>query len=128
MWELWMLDSQLDVEQTLGLLEEAERTGRKGLVLATRLNDLRLTRSLLIGLAITSLRRDDLERAGTLWGAVAEIEREAPLLALHPEYPTYTEPLTACTANRFLIGCEAGRLLTLTRAVELALAEDQTEP
>ncbi len=128
MWVLWMLDFQLEVELELGLLDQAEETGREGLELAMQLDDQLRARSILIGLARAALLQGELEHAGTLWGAVADVERDTPLLALHPEYAESTEPLTSCKADRFVAGSEAGRLLSFEQAAARALGNAQTEP
>jgi predicted ATPase/class 3 adenylate cyclase len=128
MWALWSLAWQLDVELEFGLLEQAEQTGREGLELATQLDDRLRARSLLVGLARVALDQGQLERAGTLWGAVAEAERETPLLALIPEYAESAAPLASCTADSFLAGSDNGRLLSLEQAAARALEDAQTEP
>jgi predicted ATPase len=128
MWMLWMLDGQLELELKLGLLDEAEATGRDGLDLATSLDDRRLIRSLLTGLALIALRRGDRERAGALWGVVAELEREDPLLAHDDLFSEFATPLRESEDKRFLAAVEAGRALSLPGAVGLALDAAQTLP
>ena len=129
LWALWMRNALLDVELELGLVAEAERSGREALALATSLEDERLARSILTGLALAALERGDLERAGTLWGAVAAAEAEAPLLRLGHSFAGYAARLEACADGRFLAAAGAGGREPLARAVALALGEEpQTSP
>jgi predicted ATPase/class 3 adenylate cyclase len=128
MWALWTLDSQLEVELQLELLDDAERTGREALALATRLDDWRLARSLLVGLALVALRRAEPERAGALWGPVLEAEHDTPLLRLWPEFEAFSSPLAMCTDARFLAAVTEGRARSLEQAVAIALDGDQTVP
>ena len=127
LWTLWQLDSQLEVEVELGLLADAEQTARRGLELARRLEDRRLTCSLLTSLGLAALRAGDLERAGTLWGAVLETLRELP--TGFSEYLTVAAaPLRDCTAESFVAAVDRGRGLALDDAVSLVLEPAQTEP
>jgi hypothetical protein len=128
MWMLWQLDGQLELELKLGLLDEAETTGRDALDLATSLDDRRLIRSLLTGFALIALRRGERERAGSLWGVVAELEREDPLLGHDHLFIEFATPLRESEDPRFLAAVEAGSALSLAGAVALALDAAQTLP
>jgi hypothetical protein len=127
-WELWQLDRQAVRELELGLLDDAERTGREGLELARRLDDHRLMRTLLASLALVALRRADPKRAGTLWGAVDAAETDEPLVSLHEQFREVVAPLHDCADPRFLAAVDKGRALPTSQAVAVALDEGQTVP
>jgi hypothetical protein len=127
LWRLWELDTQLELELRLGLLDDAEHTGREGLELARRLDDRRLTTSLLTGLALVALRRGDEARAGILWGAVVASQRENGVIP-SSEQVALAAPLAGCASGRFLEAVEDGALLELGQASSIALGEPQTEP
>ena len=127
LWALWQLASELELVLDLGRPAEAEAPGRKGLRLARRLDDRRLSAWLLAGLALVALRRARLEQAGTLWGGFLAAQLEQPVL-LPPDFDDFTGQLRDCRDARFLAGVEDGRLLPLDRVVELALGESQTVP
>ena len=127
LWTLWQLDSQLEVEVELGLLSDAEQTARRGLELARRLEDRRLTCTLLTSLGLAALRAGDVERAGGLWGAVREALQELP--TGFSEYVTSAaKPLRDCTAESFVAALDRGRGLALDDAISLVLGDAQTEP
>jgi predicted ATPase/class 3 adenylate cyclase len=127
MWELWMLDQQLDRELELGLLDDADRTGREGLAIAARLDDRRLMRSLLASLSLVALRRGAPRRAGMLWGAVAAAEEDDPLLSLREAFGEDVAELDACVDPRFRAGVDEGRALSVADAATAA-DEPQTVP
>jgi hypothetical protein len=83
-------------------------------------------RWLLTGLALVALRRGELQRAGTLWGAVEAAEQEAPIITLDPALAPYIESLASCDDAGFRAGLEAGRLSTLASTVTFALVQDET--
>jgi hypothetical protein len=128
-WAMWMLDDVLHVELALGLPEDAERSGREALALAVRLQDDRMARNIVIGLALVALARGDVERAGTLWGAVDAAERERPLARLWNGYAEFVAPLADRDDEHFLEAVSVGCSEPLDRVVSLALAEpSQTSP
>ena len=127
LWTLWQLDHKLEVEVELGLLADAEETARAGLALAQRLEDRRLTCSLLVTLGLALLHGNDLERAGTIWGSVLAALRELPTpVAQH--LTAVAAPLRDSTAERFVAAVERGQHIPLDEAVSLVLEPDQTEP
>jgi hypothetical protein len=129
MWSMWQLQNMLEVELQLGLLENAERSGRMALEQATGLEDERVVRSALVGLALVALDRGDLERAGTLWGAVDAAERDQPLLSLWDGFADSAAPLAGQVEERFREATVSGAEQPLSHAVALALAEpSQTSP
>lgn len=85
-----------------------------------------MTLSALVGLARIGLERTRLERAGRLWGAVlAEMERAPP-----PQRDALEQdalPLATEQDAPFLDAVVVGRAEGLEAAVELALADAQTE-
>ena len=127
LWALWQLDSQLEVEVELGLLSDAERTARRGLELANRLEDRRLTCSLLTSLGLAAFRGGDLERAGALCGAVFEALPELPA-PISSALMAAAAPLRDCADERFVEAVERGRSISLEETVALVLESNQPEP
>ena len=129
-WELWELRAVFDLELSGGTLEAAGAAGRRALLLARQLQDLRLTLRTLTGLAVVAAQEGDLETAGRLWGLVLE---ELPGAALQRPEILYelAAPLADLTDDGFLAGVEIGRSSTIEEAIALALGEvepSQTEP
>lgn len=121
-WELWQLTALLDLELVGGMTEAVGATGRRALVLARQLHDLRLTLRTLTGLAVVAARKGDLDAAGRLWGMVLE---ELPRAAVQrPEvFYELASPIADLTDDRFLAAVEVGRSSTIEEAVALALGE-----
>ncbi|MDH4347026.1 MAG: hypothetical protein OEW31_11890, partial [Thermoleophilia bacterium] len=128
LWELWQLSSQLELELELELLDDAERTGRAALRLATRLDDRVRLRLVLLFLARVAFLRGDLRRAGTLWGTLSQAEDEAPVLSPRDWFGELSAPLRDHDEASFVDAVDAGRLLTLADAVRLVLESPQTVP
>jgi len=126
-WEAWTLDALLDLELSAGNLDDAERVGRDALLVARSIEERLVTLSVLVGLARVALERANVDRAGRLWGAVlAEMERAPP-----PQQDALERdalPLAAEGDARFLDAVAVGRAEGLEAAVELALADAQTDP
>jgi predicted ATPase/class 3 adenylate cyclase len=126
-WEAGVLENLLDLELEMGHLDDAERTGHDALRVAVSIEEQLLTLAALVGLARIELERGRFERSGALWGAVlAEMERSSPIQRQALE--EYARPLAAEDGERFRDAVAVGRAAGLEAAVELALAEAQTEP
>ena len=95
---------------------------------AEQLHDRDYTLWLLSLLAVVALRNDDLERAGLLWGATSEEEREHPPARDWEEIDELRSALVGSGDPAFLAAVEHGRLYALEDAVEIALDESQTVP
>ena len=110
-----------------GNLDVAERVGREALRVARSIEERLVTLSALVGLASIALERTHVERAGRLWGAVlAEMERLPP--SQRDALERDALPLGTEEDGRFLDSVAVGRAEGLEAAVELALADAQTEP
>ena len=127
LWELWQLETQLELELELEHLDDAEATGRRALVLNRRIHERRITLWVLTSLARVALLREKFERAGALWGAVVEGEQADPLADVE-EFAVFSTPLGECSDPAFLAVIEAGRTLSLEGATAIALGEAQTLP
>jgi predicted ATPase/class 3 adenylate cyclase len=123
MWAMWMLEFRQEVEVELGLLEDAEHTGRQALAMAVQLEDDRITRTALVGLALVALQRGDVERAGMLWGAVEAAEQEQPLASLWDGFEDFAAPLATRGDERFRAAAATGAEQAFDRIVALALGE-----
>jgi predicted ATPase len=106
-----------------GDLDEAERQGRAALAISREEEHAApTTMSAIAGLARVALARDDLERAGRLWGAVSEQgEHKLGMHALR-----WREEFRNETRPRFLAAVARGRELDLWDAAAIALTEDET--
>jgi hypothetical protein len=89
------------------------------------MEDRRLTLWTLTGLALLEVRRENLDRAGYIWGAAAaELEREA----VAPDLGDRIEHLASIQDDRFVTASGRGRAVDVVDAVALALRDDQTLP
>jgi tetratricopeptide (TPR) repeat protein len=123
LWEMWQSLAVVEMELALDKLEEAESRGQHALMLARQLQDHDCTIFSLTLLALAALRRGDAERAGILWGAVSEAERERPPVRSWDEELVPLAPLVDSTDPRFLAGVAEGRLLSLEHAAAVALGD-----
>ena len=121
-WELWQLTALFDLELVGGTTEAAGAAGRRALLVARQLRDLRLTLRTLTGLAVVAARKGDLDAAGRLWGLVLEELPRAAFRRLEALYEL-AAPIADLTDDRFLAGIEVGRSSTIEEAVALALGE-----
>jgi predicted ATPase/class 3 adenylate cyclase len=127
LWMLWQRVWQLELEVELGLAADAERTGRAALELAMRLDDRLRARLVLVLVARAELAADPW-RAGMLWGAVSQAERDEPLVPFGAWLAENGSPLTTCRDERFLAGAETGRLHTVAHVSRVVLDGAQTVP
>jgi tetratricopeptide (TPR) repeat protein len=129
MWAMWTLADMLHVELALGQPEAAEGTGREALRLAVQLEDDRIARMTLVGLARVALERGDVTRAGTYWGAVEGAERTRPLASRWDGFEDFAAPLATRDDERFRAAAATGAEQAFDRIVALALGEPpQTVP
>jgi predicted ATPase/class 3 adenylate cyclase len=126
-WQANMLAEQFELVLGFGQLEEAERTGCGALRLAVAMDERLLKLWMLTGLALVAVERDDLERAGLLWGAV-DAEWSIEPLPQDAIFVEFAAPLASLQSARFTAACAAGRELGLEGAIALVLGEDQTLP
>ncbi len=108
-------------------LDEAERQGRAALGISSEEeHGIPTTISAVTGLAHVALARDDLERAGLLWGAVSVHDER--LLGMHAIRSA--DELRKETRRTFVAACERGQKVDVSDAVAIALggAGDQTVP
>jgi hypothetical protein len=128
LWEIWQLNNQLLLELELRLLDDVERSGHRVLILNRRLRDRRVNLRTLTGLARAALLRGELQRAGTLWGAVVEDELTDSLVGADDEFAGHAAPLNAELDPAYVAAVETGRTLSLEQATAVALGERQTLP
>ncbi len=121
-WELWQLAALFELELVEGTTEVAGAVGRRALLLARQLQDLRFTLRTLTGLAVVVARQGELDAAGRVWGIVLE---ELPRAALQRPEVLYelAAPIADLTDDAFLAAVEAGRSSTIEEAVALVLGE-----
>jgi predicted ATPase len=121
-WESGQRHELLMLALLRGELEEAEREGLVALEMERTQENRLWTLYTLAGLAQLALARDDLERAGVLWGAA---EREGESL---PRWPDERERRIGALAGEerepVVAARERGRALGLWDAAALALGED----
>jgi predicted ATPase/class 3 adenylate cyclase len=121
-WEQGTLLHQALALFALQRPEDAGRAAAEALRVARQIGDRWATVDALVLIARAAAERDELERAGTLWGAVeAEVER-APLAGWDPEAELAAAPALARGGPGFEAARAAGRGLSLDDAVALALA------
>jgi predicted ATPase/DNA-binding SARP family transcriptional activator len=123
-WEAAVHNVSLTVALQRGDLDAAERYGRAALAINVEDEYVRSTGQSIVGLAVVALARDDLERAGVLWGAVSTDARGmGPLTARWAGELR----LRGETEPAFLDAVERGRHLRLEEVAAIALAADETE-
>jgi predicted ATPase/DNA-binding SARP family transcriptional activator len=120
-WEAAVYNVSLTVALERGDLDAAERHGRTALAISVEDEYVRSAGQSIVGLAAVALARDDLERAGVLWGAVATDARGmGPLTARWAGELRLQE----ATKPAFLDAVERGRGLQLDDVAAIALADD----
>jgi tetratricopeptide (TPR) repeat protein len=119
-WESNLCIVLLDLALRRGDSDEAERRGREALAIDVEHEHPLSGLHAVAGLARTALARDDLERAGLLWGAAAERSEGTWFRVAQG----WVEVLEAETRPAFVAAREQGRKLELWDAAATALAED----
>jgi ATP/maltotriose-dependent transcriptional regulator MalT len=128
-WESGQLHELLMLALRRGELDEAEREGRAALLLEREQENRLWATYTIAGLARVALARDDLERAGLLWGAV-DAEAEA-LPRWQGERELRGGELVKEARPEFLAAFARGREIDLWHAAAIALGEEddpQTVP
>jgi tetratricopeptide (TPR) repeat protein len=117
-WEGAVYNVSLGVAFQRGDLDAAERYGRVALAINVEDEYVRFTGQSIMALAAVALAREDLERAGVLWGAVsADARGLGPLTARWAGELRLREE----TDPVFLAAAERGRALQLDEVVAVAL-------
>ena len=121
LWEGWGAAWTAQAAFRSDLLDEATESARAALVFARRVDDLRVTVTMLALLSAIAHRRGADELAGRLWGAVGADEAYLRIFDADPDLLAKIGPLRAADAPAFLEASSEGRHLTLDRAAALAL-------
>ena len=100
MWHMWMLGEISEISLRLGLVDDARSASAAALRMAIAIEDRRITRLSLLGLARAAHAGHGLFHAGLLWGWVAEEERAEPLLNGPPSYTEYVPGACAGEESR----------------------------
>jgi hypothetical protein len=116
-WETTVGTARLTVALEQGDLANAERHGRSTLALEVEEEYGLAALQTITGLARIALARDDLERAGLLWGAISE--QAGGMLG--PRAQRWRDDLRGETRPSFLAAAERGRELELWDAAAVAL-------
>jgi predicted ATPase/DNA-binding SARP family transcriptional activator len=125
-WESGMLAELACLSIGAGRIDEAERRAHDSLVIAEELHD-HAGRIFGIGLfATVAAQREELERAGVLWGAIEHEDAVAPLGGWRRHRGTCEARIRDVAGPEFERGRDEGHTLTLDDAVTLALARDDT--
>jgi predicted ATPase len=114
--------SAADLLRELGRPEVAEERARDGLALSWQVVDRRLTVYAIAFLARLAVERGDVERAGRLWGAIEAEESRAPLGNWEHDRDEYAALIVTLGDVGFETGRTGGRVLSLSDAVNEALA------
>jgi ATP/maltotriose-dependent transcriptional regulator MalT len=114
--------SAADLLRELGWPEVAEERARDGLALSWQVVDRRLTVYAIAFLARLAVERGDVERAGRLWGAIEAEESRAPLGNWEHDRDEYAALIVTLGDVGFETGRTGGRVLSLSDAVNEALA------
>jgi len=124
-WEAAVYNVSVVVALERGDLDAAERFGRRALAINLEDEYVRFAGQSILGLAAVALARDDLKRAGLLWGAVsADARGMGPLTARWAGELR----LRGETEPAFLEAAERGRGLELDDVAALALGQSLDEP
>ncbi|MDQ2980702.1 MAG: hypothetical protein M3R26_00010 [Actinomycetota bacterium] len=120
-WEQSMVAYGADCEFELGRIDASEQKGRRALGLARQVGDRQAMVYSLADLARNASVREDVGRAGRLWGALeAEAER-APVGQWEAEREKYAERVLASGGPELESAREEGRRLSFEAAISEAL-------
>jgi hypothetical protein len=109
------------------LLDEATESALAALVFARRVDDLRVTVTVLALLAAIAHRRHDRDLAGRLWGAIEAEESHLALVDADPDVVATVAALRTDGDPSFVAAVAEGRHVTLDRAAALALQRETEE-
>jgi hypothetical protein len=116
-----MLMDLADLSARLGRVDEAEIYGRESLEISLTIASRRGLVFGLAALAVAARVRHDVERAGTLWGAI-EAEEERSFLGSWPTYREwYASVVLSPPSDELDRALEDGRRMTLDEITEYAL-------
>ena len=119
--ESLLLMDLADLSARLGRVNEAEIYGRESLEISLKIGSRRGVVFGLAALAVAARVRRDVERAGTLWGAI-EAEEERSFLGSWPTYREWYASVVLSPASDDLDRClEDGRRMTLEDVTAFAL-------
>ena len=121
-WQMHQLYHACEWSLALDRLVDAERYGGDALGIAAAIGDRQLSVYLLAILAATAAMQGRLREAGAIWGAVEAEEVRGPTGQWELERDVYAARVTAFAGTVFDQGRAAGRLMSLSDAVEYALS------
>ena len=120
-WESGMLAELACLSLQAGHVDDAETNARQSLALAEQIRD-RAGRVFGVGLLATvAAQRRQLERAGSLWGAIEHEDAVAPLGGWRRHRHECEALIREAAGPEFETACAEGRTLTLDDAASLAL-------
>jgi ATP/maltotriose-dependent transcriptional regulator MalT len=122
-WQMHQLYHGSEWSLSLGRTGEAEAYGRDALRLAVAIQDRQLTVYLLAILAGTAAAQGHLEQAGAVWGAVEAEEGRGRVGQWKAERDVYATRVLDHENEAFAAGRVKGRRMTLSDAVDYALAD-----
>jgi predicted ATPase len=122
-WQMHQLYHGSEWSLALGRTGEAEAYGRDALRLAVAIQDRQLTVYLLAILAGTAAAQGHLEKAGAVWAAVEAEEGRGRVGQWEAERDVYAARVLDHENEAFATGRVKGRRMTLSDAVDYALAD-----
>jgi hypothetical protein len=122
-WQMHQLYHGSEWSLALGRTGEAETYGRDALRLAVAIQDRQLIVYLLAILAETAAAHGHLEKAGAFWGAVEAEEGRGRVGQWEAERDVYAARVLGHENEAFATGRVKGRRITLSDAVDYALAD-----
>ena len=122
-WQMHQLYHGSEWSLALGRTGEAEAYGRDALRLAVAVQDRQLIVYLLAILAGTAAAQGHLEKAGAVWGAVEAEEGRGRVGQWEAERDVYAARVLEHENEAFATGRVNGRRMTLSDAVDYALAD-----